>query len=65
MRVRVEHEKCVAAGMCAMAAPSVFDQDEEDGTVIILNTSPGAEDAEAVDEAATLCPAQVIFLSHE
>jgi len=51
--------------MCAMAAPSVFDQDEEDGTVIILNTSPGAEDAEAVDEAAALCPAQVIFLSHE
>ena len=65
MRVHVEREKCVAAGMCAMTAPSVFDQDEEDGTVIVLNDSPGAEDAEVVHEAASLCPAQVISVSEQ
>jgi ferredoxin len=65
MRVYVEREKCVAAGMCAMTAPSVFDQDEEAGTVIVLNESPSAEDAEVVHEAVSLCPAQVISVTEQ
>jgi ferredoxin len=43
----------------------VFDQDEEDGTVIVLNDSPGAEDAEVVHEAVSLCPAQVISVREQ
>ena len=65
MRVHVEREKCIAAGMCAMTAPSVFDQDEEDGTVIVLNDSPSAENAEVVREAVSLCPAQVISVREQ
>ena len=65
MRVHVQHGKCVAAGMCAMTAPSVFDQDEEDGTVIVLNDSPSAENAEVVREVVSLCPAQVISVSEQ
>jgi ferredoxin len=65
MRVHVEREKCIAAGMCAMTAPSVFDQDEEDGTVIVLNDSPSAENAEVVHEAVSLCPAQVISVREQ
>lgn len=64
MRVSVDAEKCVGAGQCAMVAPAVFDQNDEDGTVILLNETPGAEHAADVAEAVSLCPAQVILL-HE
>jgi ferredoxin len=62
MRIHVEHDKCVGAGACAMAAPDVFGQAEEDGTVIVLQPDPGQDKADAVRDAAFLCPAQVITL---
>ena len=64
MRISVEADKCVGAGQCAMVAPAVFDQNEDDGVVIVLDESPGQEHAADVEEAAILCPAQVILL-HE
>jgi len=62
MKISVEKDKCVGAGQCAMVAPAVFDQNEDDGVVIVLDESPGPEHAADVEEAATLCPAQVILL---
>ena len=62
MRISVETDKCVGAGQCAMVAPAVFDQNEDDGVVIVLDESPGHEHEADVEEAATLCPAQVILL---
>jgi ferredoxin len=47
-----------------MVAPTVFDQDEDDGTVLVLDETPGPEHAADVAEAVSLCPAQVIQL-HE
>jgi len=64
MRISVEKDKCVGAGQCAMVAPAVFDQNEDDGVVIVLDESPGPEHAADVEEAVVLCPAQVILL-HE
>jgi ferredoxin len=60
MRVTVDQEKCVASGQCVLAAADVFDQREEDGTVILLNPTPPAQLAEDVRRAAALCPARVI-----
>ncbi len=31
MELRVDRERCLSAGMCALTAPDVFDQDAEDG----------------------------------
>ena len=62
MRVHADTEKCVGAGQCAMVAPQVFDQNDEDGTVIVLQPEPASEHADAVAEAVRLCPAQVIQL---
>ena len=64
MRVHADTEKCVGAGQCAMVVPQVFDQNDEDGTVIVLQTEPASEHADAVAEAVMLCPAQAIQL-HE
>jgi ferredoxin len=60
MRVTVDQEKCVASGQCVLAAADVFDQREEDGTVILLNPTPLAQLAEDVRRAAALCPARAI-----
>lgn len=35
-RVGAERDRCVGAGQCVLAAPGVFDQDEEDGLVRVL-----------------------------
>jgi ferredoxin len=60
MRVIVDQNKCVASGQCVLAAGAVFDQHEEDGTVLLLDASPPPELHDAVRRAAALCPAWAI-----
>lgn len=63
MKISVETHKCVAAGLCVVAEESVFDQDEETGTVLLLTNEPRQELHQNVREAARICPAQAIALS--
>ncbi|MFG1681164.1 ferredoxin [Nonomuraea sp. NPDC049269] len=63
MRVAVDRDKCCGAGQCVMIAPEVFDQDEDDGIVLLLDDSPEARLHQAVREAASVCPAAAIQLS--
>ncbi|MCT4352013.1 ferredoxin [Streptomyces sp. Je 1-79] len=63
MEVSVERERCQGAGMCALTAPEVFDQDEHDGLVVLLETRPPYASHAAVREAATLCPAGAIAIA--
>jgi ferredoxin len=65
MKVSIEPRKCIAAGQCVMKAPMVFDQQEEDGIVILLNDHPQAEDQAAARLAARVCPAEVIHIHEE
>lgn len=60
MRVTIERSRCIAAGQCVLKSPEVFDQNEEDGIVVLLNANPPAELAESVRTAARLCPAEAI-----
>ncbi|OKK16054.1 hypothetical protein AMK16_25325 [Streptomyces sp. CB00455] len=62
MKVTLEPERCVGAGHCVLSAPQVFDQDETDGVVLLLDADPDAALADAVHEAADLCPAQAILV---
>jgi ferredoxin len=60
MKVTVDRDKCVASGQCVLAAAQVFDQDEDDGVVILLNEAPSPDQYDAVRLAAQMCPASVI-----
>ena len=60
MKVFIDQGKCVASGQCVLAAPDVFDQREEDGIVVLLAENPPEDLADAVREAAALCPALAI-----
>jgi len=65
MRVEADRGKCMGAGMCALNAPEVFDQYEDEGLVVVLETEPAAGQRFAVRDAANLCPASAITLIEE
>ncbi|WP_280268144.1 ferredoxin [Nocardia wallacei] len=58
MELVVDRERCIGAGMCVMTAPGIFDQDDEDGRVILLGTAPDRESE--VREAVQVCPSGAI-----
>lgn len=60
MRITIDREKCIGAGNCVMAAPTVFSQDDENGLVVLLDPNPSDDLAEAVAEAVEICPGKVI-----
>ena len=62
MRIVVDVQRCRGAGLCALTAPEVFDQDENDGTVVVLDEKPPPELHHVVGVAAQLCPNSVIRL---
>ncbi|WP_030661283.1 ferredoxin [Streptomyces rimosus] len=55
MHVTADRDVCVGAGMCALTAPGVFDQDD-DGLVTVLTSGIAEDSRDAVREAGMLCP---------
>ncbi|WP_040803712.1 ferredoxin [Nocardia concava] len=64
MELRVDRERCIGAGMCALTAPDVFDQDDEDGRVVPLTLVPTAEQEAAAREAVQQCPSGALTIAH-
>ncbi len=61
MRVIGNKEACAVSSLCVYRVPQVFDQDEE-GTVEILDPEPPEHLHEAVRIAAHGCPVQAIVV---
>jgi ferredoxin len=61
IRIELITDDCVGAGQCVLAAPAVFDQDD-DGIAVVLDAAPGPEEYAAVREAADLCPSSALRL---
>lgn len=59
IRITADTAVCIGAGQCVLSAPALFDQDDA-GTVVLLNGQPAADSLEAVREAAYLCPSRAI-----
>ncbi|MFI9275922.1 ferredoxin [Kitasatospora sp. NPDC052896] len=64
MRIEIAEQLCCGSGMCALTAPEVFDQDDDHGTVVLLDAEPPAGCHPAVREAAHRCPCTAITV-HE
>ncbi|MFV0131160.1 ferredoxin [Streptomyces sp. HMX112] len=60
MELSVTRERCVGAGMCALTAPGLFDQDEDEGLVVLLDARPPRDHHTSARVAAGACPAGVI-----
>jgi len=63
MKIAVESASCIAAGVCVGMAPDHFDQDDEDGTVVLLDAYPAPATESAVRTAAAACPVRAIVLT--
>jgi ferredoxin len=63
MNVSVDQDKCCGAGTCVLLAPDVFDQNEEDGIVVLLDAAPPAQLHDTVREAASVCPGLAITVT--
>ncbi|GFE13621.1 ferredoxin [Streptomyces glebosus] len=61
MEIDADRDVCVGAGQCAVTAPELFDQDEDDGLVLVLR-QPGQGDEEAARKAVSLCPARALLM---
>lgn len=62
MKVIADRDKCVSAGNCVAHAPEVFDQDEDDGSVLLLEEFPSPDQFDNVKQAAAACPAMAIHV---
>ena len=63
MRIHADRTVCVGSGMCALTAPEVFDQDESEGRVVVIDPNPADEaDRQAVNDAVDLCPAGALSI---
>lgn len=60
LKVVVDTSLCIGSGNCAMTAPAVFDQDEEQAVVVLLDDSPPEAERAAVALAVEQCPSAVI-----
>lgn len=61
MRVVVDMTMCVGNALCMVAAPEVFEV-QEDGSLTLLQKNPSEELRGKVEDAARLCPAQAIVI---
>ncbi|MER6583982.1 ferredoxin [Nonomuraea sp. NPDC001023] len=63
MKITADTTVCIGAGMCALTVPEVFDQSEDEGTVVLLREVPEDGQEEAVRRAVSLCPSGAISVS--
>ncbi|MGW7688461.1 ferredoxin [Streptomyces asiaticus] len=64
MQIQADTERCVGAGMCALTAPALFDQSDDDGTVVLLTGGRcGHQAADAARAAVASCPSGALALT--
>ncbi|WP_371524759.1 ferredoxin [Streptomyces sp. NBC_01283] len=65
MRIEVDLDRCVGAGMCALTAPAVFTQDDDGFSVVLAGQDTAADVPPMAREAARACPVSAVSLLHE
>lgn len=62
MKLVADTERCVGSGQCVLTESALFDQNADDGRVMILDDSPDGVLAEKAREAARICPSRALSL---
>ncbi len=63
MRVEVDLAACQGYVCCVMAAPEIFDVDEESAKVVLLAAEPADSLRPKVEEAVRSCPSGALRLA--
>mgnify|MGYP006187950571 FL=1 len=62
MKVTADRAACTGSGNCVRLAPEWFDQDEDEGLVILTSDSPPAEFIELMRDVVDMCPTRALEL---
>lgn len=62
MKVILDELRCDAHGVCVSACPEVFDLDDDDDVVRLLDDQPDESLRESVARAARQCPKAAITI---
>jgi ferredoxin len=62
MKIIADLTRCVGAGQCVLTEPALFDQDPEDGTVVVLDDQPSGDLLKAAHDAVRVCPSQALSI---
>ncbi|MFG3053132.1 ferredoxin [Kitasatospora sp. NPDC048239] len=62
MEIRTERDRCIGAGRCFLAAPELFDQNDHDGTVVVLVDRVAGAQLEGARAAVDDCPTRTLSL---
>lgn len=64
MKLHADRDRCIGAGLCVLSAPTLFDQEDSDGLVVLLTEHPAEADAaDARKIADHICPSKAIRIS--
>ncbi len=63
MKVRVDERRCVGHGMCYLAAPTIFELNDEDGHARAVSPDVPADLDQAVMHAQFGCPEQAVIVT--
>jgi ferredoxin len=61
MRIVVDRDKCSGLGMCEAEAADLFEV-QDDGSLVILNETPGEDQREAAEAAVESCPTEALSI---
>ncbi|MGQ0631388.1 MAG: ferredoxin [Sporichthyaceae bacterium] len=61
MRIVVNYDKCTGLGMCEAEAPDLFEV-QDDGSLKVLNDTPGSDQLAAAEAAVDSCPTEALSL---
>lgn len=64
VRIQIDKDRCVGAGMCALTAPNVFTQDDDGFSEVLEGREDGAGDP-LVREAVRACPVRAITVADD
>ncbi|MGI8678482.1 MAG: ferredoxin [Jatrophihabitans sp.] len=63
LRIVADEDRCCGSGNCALTAPQLFDQREDDGVVVVLlDDLPAGEFEQAARTAVASCPTSALQL---
>ncbi|MEU8181964.1 ferredoxin [Micromonospora sp. NPDC049044] len=61
-RVTIERGRCTGAATCVSMSPDIFDQDQDDGMVLLLIDEVGPDRVEELRDVVAACPTRTITL---
>jgi ferredoxin len=63
MKISIEYDRCEGHGRCVDAAPEIFELDDQEGRVVLLEQEPPEELRGKASAAVDACPVAALHVS--